>query len=358
MLESDFNREIERTAIDNPAFFWYYNNGLTAISSLLPTEIRDEATTIELTGLQIINGAQTVFSIYKAYKDASPTKQEVMDRETLITLRLLQSGGRDFDLNVTRYTNSQNPVNDRDFHANDEIQIRLQNESFTTKYWYEKRRGEFREVPPGIEVVPNYVFANAYLAYQLQDPVSVFSNNIQAEQSGVDLNFVTRRDSSNGLYDTIFDDSTEFFDLLAAYLVLSIHKNMAGFDLKTTNKSVSYHIVALFRIFFTKYCHKKYDRSVNINFQILRLVENKSPEVIQKILLFTKKFVAELFSLRKEQSIQDLYTFLSQPSQYEKIRGLFEDFDIDVAGIDALEIAENEALWNNITPSEESIVEE
>ncbi|MEY3400634.1 MAG: hypothetical protein RLZZ86_237 [Cyanobacteriota bacterium] len=45
--------------------------------------------------------------------------------ESLVTLRLLKSGGKDFDLNVTRYTNSQNPVDDRDFCANDDIQIML-----------------------------------------------------------------------------------------------------------------------------------------------------------------------------------------------------------------------------------------
>lgn len=360
LLESDFNREIERTAIDNPAFFWYYNNGLTAISSLLPTEIRDEATTIELTGLQIINGAQTVFSIYKAYKDASPTKQEVMDRETLITLRLLQSGGRDFDLNVTRYTNSQNPVNDRDFHANDEIQIRLQNESFTTKYWYEKRRGEFREIPSDIEVVPNHVFANAYLAYHLQDPVSVFNNFHQSTKTGIDLPFVSHTVNKDGLYEVIFNNETKFEDLLASFQVLSammlLTANIRNY--LTTFSTVIYHILALFKTIFTKYCHQKYGNSVNVNTQLLKLHQDPSNKTIQKVLKFVKNSIDDVIPFESGEPTKDVMDFLSQSSQYEKIKGLFEDFDIDVAGIDALEIAENEALWNNITPSEESIVEE
>jgi hypothetical protein len=124
LLQSQFNEDIEKTAVDNPAYFWYYNNGITAITYFLPT-IRRKAEQIELTGLQIINGAQTVYAIYQAYKDASPTKRKQMDGESLVTLRLLKSGGKDFDLNVTRYTNSQNPVDDRDFCANDDIQIML-----------------------------------------------------------------------------------------------------------------------------------------------------------------------------------------------------------------------------------------
>ena len=65
LLQSQFNEDIERTALDNPAYFWYYNNGITAITYLLPT-IGKKAEQIELTGLQIINGAQTVYSIYRA----------------------------------------------------------------------------------------------------------------------------------------------------------------------------------------------------------------------------------------------------------------------------------------------------
>jgi hypothetical protein len=111
LLQSQFNTEMEQTAVENPAYFWYYNNGITAITYLLPT-IGKRADTIQLTGLQIINGAQTVYSIYRAYKNASPAKRLQMDSEALVTFRLLKSGGKDFDLNVTRFTNSQNPVND------------------------------------------------------------------------------------------------------------------------------------------------------------------------------------------------------------------------------------------------------
>lgn len=159
LLQSQFNEEIEKTAIENPAYFWYYNNGITGITYLLP-KIGKKAEKIQLTGLQIINGAQTVYSIYQAYKNASPTKRIQMDSESLLTLRLLKSGGKDFDLNVTRYTNLQNPIYDRDFCANDDIQVKLQNESYQTKLWYEKRRDEFRELPEEITKVPNHVFAN------------------------------------------------------------------------------------------------------------------------------------------------------------------------------------------------------
>jgi len=135
-----------------------------------------------------------VYAIYSAYKNASEIQRKVMDQKSLITLRLLQSGGRDFDLQVTRYTNSQNPVSDRDFLANDEIQQRLQNESFETGIWYERRQGEFREKPENIMILPNIIFANSYLAYYLQDPVSVIKNNDYFQETNKYLIFLSHRE--------------------------------------------------------------------------------------------------------------------------------------------------------------------
>lgn len=74
LLQSQFNKDIEKTALENPSYFWYYNNGISAITYLLP-EIGKKAETVQLTGLQIINGAQTFYSIYRAYDSASPTKR-------------------------------------------------------------------------------------------------------------------------------------------------------------------------------------------------------------------------------------------------------------------------------------------
>jgi len=145
--DSEINQQIEKTLLENPSYFWYYNNGITAITDDL-SEIQARAKQFELLGFQIINGAQTVYAIHAAYKKATPRQQKKIDREVLITLRLLQSGGKDFDLQVTRYTNSQHPISERDFHANDKVQIRLQNESFNTQLWSEKRRDEFRGETP------------------------------------------------------------------------------------------------------------------------------------------------------------------------------------------------------------------
>ena len=339
LITSDFNREIEQTTIDNPAYFWYYNNGLTAITYLLPDEIRDEATSIELTGLQIINGAQTVYSVYKAYKEASPTKRTIIDSEALITLRLLKSGGRDFDLKVTRFTNSQNPVNERDFRANDDVQVRLQNEFFKTNYWFEKRRDEFRTLPAGIVPVSNAIFANAFLAYHLQEPCAVINNFKQEQISNKNLLFVSHKDNKDGLYEKIFNDDSKFEDFLTSFYLFDIIFKRTPVDFENSFSTNLYHLLSLFKIIFTKYAKLKYSDKVNINLQIKTLYEEGNIAVVLKAFTFVNDYLINELKLNQGDDSFDKYIdFLTSVSQYEKVKGQLEDIEITVELIEKVEL--------------------
>ena len=355
LLQSQFNEDIERTAVDNPAYFWYYNNGITAITYFLPT-IRRKAEQIELTGLQIINGAQTVYSIYRAYKDATVTKRRQMDSESLVTLRLLKSGGKDFDLNVTRYTNSQNPVDDRDFCANDDIQIMLQNASYQTNIWYEKRRDEFRETPENVKKVPNYIFANAYLAYHLQDPVSVIKNYDQRKMNK-NLNFISHKENENGLYEKIFNEETTFENMLCAFYVFNIIYNAVPFSYQATFRSSLYHFLALFKVAFTKYLKAKFNNNINVNKRIIEIYEKNEKEIIVKTFKFINQFVKNQLEVSKneEKTTERILNFLFKPFHYEKIKEVLEDLELSVEDIESVIIKDNEQLIEGETDEENNI---
>lgn len=211
LFKSNFNENIAMTIKDNPFQFWYFNNGITAISDHI-NKIRTGSKKVTVTGLQIINGAQTVFSIYNSYKNANPSDRAKMDSDAAISFRLLKSGGKDFDLNVTRYTNSQNPVSERDFHANDEVQIHLQNDFLdNTGIWYERRRGEFRTKHKGTSIIPNEYIGQTYLAYSLQDPLSA--------KGKIKLLFISESIDKEGLYEKVFNSKTKYDDMLSSYLL-------------------------------------------------------------------------------------------------------------------------------------------
>jgi DNA-binding XRE family transcriptional regulator len=344
LLQSEFNEEIEKTALENPAYFWYYNNGITAITYLLP-KIGKKAEKLQLTGLQIINGAQTVYSIYRAYKNASPTKRIQMDSESLLTLRLLKSGGTDFDLNVTRYTNSQNPIYDRDFCANDDIQIKLQNDSYQTKFWYEKRRDEFREVPEGITEVPNYVFANAYLAYHLQDPVSVINNYRQYQETKKDLIFVSHKEHKDGLYEKLFNDKTLFEDMLCSFYIFYVIDD-TPFVYEDTFKTSLYHILALFKVAFIKYLQSKFNKRINVNKHIISAYEKGEKDIILKAFKFINQFVDTQLEVENngEKTTEEMIKFLVKRSHYEKVKDALEDLNISVKDIEDIVLEEGDEI--------------
>jgi hypothetical protein len=345
LIQSEFNEEIEKTAIENPAYFWYYNNGITAITYLLP-KIGKKAEKLQLTGLQIINGAQTVYSIYRAYKNASPTKRIQMDSESLLTLRLLKSGGKDFDLNVTRYTNSQNPIYDRDFCANDDIQIKLQNDSYQTKFWYEKRRDEFRELPEGITEVPNRFFANVYLAYHLQDPVGVLSNYRQLRETNKDLIFVSHKEHQDGLYEKIFNDRTSFEDMLCAFYVFDVIDDTTPFPYEDTFRTTLYHLLALFKVAFTKYLQSKFDKRINVNKYIINIYEGDEKEVILKTFKFINQFVEKQLEVEdnEEKTTEGMIKFLVKLSYYEKIKDALDDLNIFVKDIEDIVLEDGDEI--------------
>jgi len=302
---------------------------------MLPS-IGNNATKIEVTGLQIINGAQTVYSIYRAYKNASTAKRKQMDSEALLTLRILKSGGKDFDLNVTRFTNSQNPVNDRDFYANDDIQIKLQNASYETKIWYEKRRDEFRETPNGISKVPNYQFANIYLAYHLQDPDNVLKNHSQRKSTNKNLNFISYRDHKDGLYEKIFNSDTLFSDMLCAYYVFDTIKKTTSFSYEKMFETNIYHLLALFKIAFTKYLKNKFVDEINVNKYIITICEKEEKEIIIKAFKFIQQF------LEKQIGITD-----TKITTNEKIKENLEGIVINPEDIENIILTDKDELINS-----------
>jgi AIPR protein len=317
LLQSQFNEQIEQTALENPAFFWYYNNGITAITYMLPA-IGKNAVKVELTGLQIINGAQTVYSIYRVYKRASVAKRAQMDGEALVTLRLLKSGGKDFDLNVTRFTNSQNPVNDRDFCANDDVQILLQNASYQTKVWYEKRQDEFRETPDGISKVTNTVLANLYLAFHLQLPDVVYDNYNRGLKSKKDLLFITNREHENGLYDLVFNPKTSFEDMLCVYYVFDAITATNNKDFDFYFKNDFFYNLALCRITIEKYLHAKFESNLNINQHIVRFHEQGDVAFFKDVYNATKKFADKNFSLLTD--VKSDFRNSKVPGRFEMVK--------------------------------------
>lgn len=302
LTKSYFNEEIKNTIINNPKSFWYFNNGITAITDKINSFYTDSGM-VRIKGVQIINGAQTVYSIYQAYKDASEDVREKMDNDARITMRVVTTGGKDFDLQVTRFTNSQNPVDNRDFHSNDEVQVRLQKDFLkNTNIWYEKRRGEFRKSPKEVVKLKNENLAQSYLAYYLNDPFNAKQNR--------KLIFVEESVNSKGLYEKIFNDSTKYDDMLVSYYLLNyINKKRIDLNKKINNidpddvsnnddlllsfsfiQYANFDILSLFKVLI--YTINKESKS-SINGKLISRFNRDDTDKIQEYYEIIKSFIKE-----------------------------------------------------------------
>lgn len=134
------NKSIYRTLLDEEdrKNFFYYNNGITVICDKM-TKIVTQPSDYNMNAVftidnpQIVNGCQTVNSIYEALKNIDPNKLEKEFKDTFVMLKILEidrDDNADSKLykDIVKYTNSQNSIDEKTFVANTDTFIRLQNE--------------------------------------------------------------------------------------------------------------------------------------------------------------------------------------------------------------------------------------
>jgi hypothetical protein len=350
---SNYNQKIIDTLLEKPNAFWYFNNGITAITSILP-DVGIHAKQVKLDGLQIINGAQTVYSVYSAYENANISQRKAMDAYAKISLRLIGSSDKEFNLQVTRFTNFQNPMENRDFWANDAVQQRIQNESFATDIWYEKRRDEFQlteqqQAELGIRVIKNTDLLANYVAFHLQKPAY---NLRQADF------FVSRKEAHTGLYEEIFiDNNIQFSDIYAAYQLSRYVRKAFDYinqyepiywydDRSYANhwfEGFEYTPIALFKIVAQKYFAQKNpnneDKTINISNIVIKAAKSADAEkiaVLQTIMSYSVKLIVRFtLGLGIGKRLEDFKTNIAEYSHFAR---QVEESDLDISEIDKIGI--------------------
>jgi len=146
---SSVNKEMRDTIVKHPEKFYYYNNGITLIcneAKILKRDNQDgyneNSHNIRLTDPQIINGAQTVNSIWSAYKEDREVKKNI--DKVAILCKIIQTKMKDstgFRANLQRYTNSSNPVKEIDFISNNKEQKQIEEFLKENKVFYQRKRG-------------------------------------------------------------------------------------------------------------------------------------------------------------------------------------------------------------------------
>jgi len=120
------NKKIVETARSNPDKFFLFNNGISCICSRL--HVAEDK--VEVEGLQVINGAQTVKALVNAARTRGSEPSPWLRDTPTILVRITEIPGghgqsqklRD---QVTEFNNTQNVVKVSDFRSNDTVQEHL-----------------------------------------------------------------------------------------------------------------------------------------------------------------------------------------------------------------------------------------
>jgi hypothetical protein len=215
LRSKSINRQILETAKsdERAKYFWYFNNGITIVCKKIIETTSGKL--IKLEGAQVINGAQTTYALYEAYKNGE------LKGDVEILVKVIETDDRNFLENVTLYTNSQNAIRLRDLCSNDKIQLKIQKILLDSYgYFFERKRGEFDSLYPTTgekrkllgndfkaKIISNENAAQAFLAMYLNKPAQA-----KNEKGRIFL-----KDKA-GFYDEIFNEKD---DVLAEKILMS-----------------------------------------------------------------------------------------------------------------------------------------
>jgi hypothetical protein len=198
--KSKINKTIKQTAHSDERFhFFYYNNGITLTCKKFEYPKGVRSPVIELTDLQVVNGSQTIHSLYEAFVE-NPSAFEDMD----ILCRIYETNNDSLSQSISEYTNSQNPVKSRDVRSNDFFQKKLEIEMKALGYFYERKKNQHKNEIKSKRIDAEIV-GQALLAFSNQDPGAAKDN---------------KREIFGDYYDTVFNDTVTSDLCLLAFLLL------------------------------------------------------------------------------------------------------------------------------------------
>lgn len=187
--DSNINNGIKQSAEKAPADFWVYNNGITALVNDYVVGVRTRSgIKIEITGISIVNGAQTTGSLGSMDNEPSSSIS--------LPIRFVKTNDSNIVERIVRYNNSQNKVQAADFRSTDSIQTRLRQEFErvpSVDYDGGRRGGASDAMKRRKNLLPSYTVGQALAAFH-GDPVTAYDKKTDIwANEGVYLKYLKKK---------------------------------------------------------------------------------------------------------------------------------------------------------------------
>jgi AIPR protein len=159
------NAIAETLAQDTPTEFWWLNNGITLIADGATDPVELEWV---VTNPLIVNGLQTSNVIHAQSLGNSITNSRLGQT---VLVRLITESEPDVREAIIAGTNNQTAIASIQLHANEEKQLRIEEYLRSHKWYYERRRYQYRgKAIPASRIRTVTDVAQAVMAYRLLDP--------------------------------------------------------------------------------------------------------------------------------------------------------------------------------------------
>ncbi|MEZ5902928.1 MAG: AIPR family protein [Alphaproteobacteria bacterium] len=159
------NETIIKTALsDKNTYFWYLNNGITAVCTNLYYRENIRSPQIDIENLQIVNGAQTSNAIFEAAKQSSDVLEDV-----LILIKVFETKNSLLPQEIALATNSQTRIFPRDLMSNSEIQVKLERAFENIGFYYERKKNQHEDKANDLRI-DALKLGQAIVAFHLREP--------------------------------------------------------------------------------------------------------------------------------------------------------------------------------------------
>lgn len=143
--DTRYNKNIKETLKTRHKDFFTFNNGITITAKIIDSEEKNSGKKylFTLKNYQIVNGGQTIRSIYNFLKEKIIIDKLLILREAFILVRIFKIGENDNLKNyISEYTNSQNKISTADLKSVDSLQIQIEKYFKEEKILYVRKAGD------------------------------------------------------------------------------------------------------------------------------------------------------------------------------------------------------------------------
>ncbi|UTD12305.1 AIPR family protein [Treponema denticola] len=258
---SSYNKNIQKTIQTNPTEFFMFNNGITMTSEIIDSDSMNSGKKylIKLENYQIVNGGQTIRSIFEYLQKHVDEKKIEKLRAANILVRIFKITKENIRLKnqIAEYTNSQNKIQDSDLKSVDEIQLQIEEYLKEHNILYRRKNGDLGIINREYD----YIISKERLA-QIIYSTKGFPNRVGNQ----------KRKLFGEYYDCIFKKDLYLEDIPN---LCKLYYNIE--DIYKKQKKKFYDL----KSFYVIYISKNYSKTIEESIEILEniIVQNKKENI-------------------------------------------------------------------------------